>query len=344
VDKYKSMELMKTNSDTSTLEPDIKIESLTISASTEIISESSSTSSKNYFLTILSNIKYFILSLRLYQWSKNLLVFAALIFAGQLFNIELLTKSILIFFLFSLVAGIVYVWNDVMDMDEDKLHPTKKFRPLASGKITPTVALVLSSFVLSTSLFVSYFISISLTIFLIAYIILNFFYSLKLKHVVILDILIVAVGYVLRAVAGGFVIQVEISPWLLVCTFFLALFLVVGKRRAELSQLKKNSPTFRPILLEYNSHILDQMIGVVTAATILGYALYTLDGQTVAKFGTYNLIYTVPFVVYGIFRYFYLIYKKDLGGSPESILIKDKHILVNVFFWIVTVIFIIYWK
>ena len=333
---------MNTNTETSTLKSEI--ESPAISVSSEIISENFSTPLKNYFLLILSNIKYFILSLRLHQWSKNLLVFAALIFAGQLFNIELLTKSILTFFLFSLIAGIVYVWNDVMDIDEDKLHPSKKMRPLASGKITPTASLVLSSFVLTISLFVSYFITITLTIFLIAYIVINFFYSLKLKHVVILDILIVAVGYVLRAVAGGLVINVEISPWLLVCTFFLALFLVVGKRRAELTQLKNNSPTFRPILLEYNSHILDQMIGVVTAATILGYALYTLDGQTVQKFGTYNLIYTVPFVVYGIFRYFYLIYKKDLGGSPEQILIKDKHTLINIFCWILTVSFIIYWK
>lgn len=292
----------------------------------------------------MSTLKYFSLSLRPHQWSKNLLVFAALIFSGELIHPDHLLKSLFTFFLFSFVAGCIYVWNDLKDIAGDRLHPAKKYRPIAAGKIKPRQALLFSIILLAFSYLASCFVSIHLTYVLILYSILNFLYSSYLKYIVILDILIVAVGYVLRAVAGAVAIQVAISPWLLVCTFFLALFLVIGKRRAELVRWGENSIEYRPILFEYNAGILDQMIGVVTAATILGYALYTLDVQTVQKFGTYNLIYTVPFVVYGIFRYFYLIYKKDLGGTPEMILIQDRPILINIFFWVLSVFFIIYLK
>lgn len=289
-------------------------------------------------------MKYFFLSLRPHQWSKNLLVFAAVMFSGELVHPDRLIKSLLTFFLFSFVAGCIYVWNDLKDIAEDRLHPAKKYRPIAAGKIKPRQALLFAVILLVFSFVASCFVSINLTLILILYSILNFLYSNYLKYIVILDILVVAVGYVLRAVAGGVAINVAISPWLLVCTFFLALFLVIGKRRAELVRWGENSVDYRPILLEYNASILDQMISVVTAATIIGYALYTLDVQTVQKFGTYNFIYTVPFVVYGVFRYFYLIYKKDLGGTPEMILIQDRHILINILFWVLTVFFLIYLK
>jgi len=290
----------------------------------------------------MKKLIYFIISIRPYQWSKNLLVFAAPIFAGKLFDLQALVNSIIAFILFCLSAGSVYLINDVVDRKEDVLHPEKKNRPVAAGKLPVPLAITGAIAMIFLSITVGFKLNILLGIIILVYFLITFSYSLKLKHFVILDVIIVAIGFVLRAIAGAIAIHVSFSSWLVVCTFFLALFLVIGKRRNELMVLKDNATNHRKILEEYNPKILDQMIAVVTAASIISYALYTLDAHTVKQFHTSNLIYTIPFVVYGIFRYYYLIYKKDLGGSPEKILINDKGILLTVSLWIITVGIMIY--
>jgi len=290
----------------------------------------------------VDQFKYFLISLRPYQWSKNLLVFAALIFSGHLFEKSYLENSFLIFIVFCMVSGSIYIFNDIKDRKEDVLHPEKKNRPIASGKLVLPIAWSGAFITITLSIILALLINQNVLYIIGFYLILTIFYTLKLKHVVILDILIVAIGFVLRAVAGAVAIQVYISPWLLVCAFFLALFLVIGKRRNELIVLKDDAINHRKILEEYNPKLLDQMISVVTATTIVSYALYTLDSHTVERFHTTNLIFTIPFVILGVFRYFYLIYKKDMGGRPEKILINDRGILLTVLVWIIVVGIIIY--
>jgi 4-hydroxybenzoate polyprenyltransferase len=291
----------------------------------------------------VSWLNAFVQTLRPYQWTKNTVVFAALIFSRQVFVLSDLARSTVTFLLFCFVAGWVYTVNDIRDLESDRQHPVKRQRPLASGAISPVSALVVSTLLMTLSVLGSLWLDVTVTVVLVLYAVSNYLYSTWLKNVVVLDILIIALGFVFRAVAGGFAIDVPISHWLLVCTFFLALFLVVGKRRNELVTLKEEAVNHRRILNEYTETFLDQMISVVTGATILGYALYTVDQETVTKFGTDHLIYTIPFVVYGIFRYFYLIYKKKLGGAPEKILAKDRHIQITVALWLAVAAAVIYW-
>jgi 4-hydroxybenzoate polyprenyltransferase len=290
-------------------------------------------------MSILKNI---IISLRPYQWSKNFLVFAALIFSGNIFVLEDLKLSLMTFMLFSLSSGSIYLFNDIIDRNEDVIHPAKKLRPVASGQLPVRSAAAASLIIGFFSIIGSFFLSQLLACIFIGYIILTVLYTLKLKHIVILDIVIVALGFVLRAIAGAVVINVKISPWLLVCTLFLALFIVIGKRRHEFVLLQENAVGHRKILKEYNLLLLDQMIVVATATSIVSYALYTLDNNTINKFHTEHLVYTIPFVIMGMFRYFFLIYKKNLGDRPEKILLNDKGILVTILLWIITIGIIIY--
>jgi 4-hydroxybenzoate polyprenyltransferase len=287
-------------------------------------------------------LKYFIISLRPHQFTKNLVVYAALIFAGHLFIAEDLFATTLLFICFSLVSGSLYIINDIFDRREDSAHPDKKNRPIASGKLTIGFALSGAVILAAAAMTGTYLLNLISGYIVSGYALMILVYSLILKKVVILDLLVVATGFVLRAVAGAVVISVAISPWLLVCTFFLALFLVLGKRRYELNLLKEDAGNHRLSLTYYNTQLIDQMIAVVTAACLISYALYTLDGNTVSKFGTTNLIYTIPFVVAGIFRYFYLIYKQGMGGSPEKIFIRDIYILLTVFLWALTSVVIVY--
>ena len=290
----------------------------------------------------MNNIKYLIISLRPHQWTKNLLVFAALIFSANLFEFDYIKDSILIFIYFCLAAGSIYVINDIVDRNEDIIHPEKKKRPIACGNISIVFSVIASITLLIVAVIGALCINITTGAVLGTYVILTLFYTIKLKHIVIIDILLVAIGFVLRAVAGAVAIDVYISSWLLVCTFFLALFLVIGKRRQELILLNENAADHRKILAEYNIRVLDQMIAVVAAITIVSYALYTLDSKTIEKFSTENLVFTIPLVILGLFRYFYLVYKKDLGSSPERILISDKGIMATVLVWILLIGLIIY--
>lgn len=287
-------------------------------------------------------IKEIIKSLRPHQWTKNFFVFAPLIFSENVFNFPLILKSVLAFALFCVLSGAVYIWNDLRDIDEDKLHPVKSQRPLASGRLEKTPAVVAFVFLCVLGLSLSFILNFNFFLLALGYVLLQMAYSGWLKHVVILDVLLVAAGFLIRVIAGAVAIDVVISEWLLICPFLLALFIALSKRRHELIFLEKEASNHRPILKEYSPYLLDQMISVVTASTVIAYCLYTISEETIAKFGSSNLIFTVPFVLYGIFRYLYLIHQKCEGGSPEALLLKDKPFFFGILLWIVSSIFILY--
>lgn len=293
----------------------------------------------------LQNKKMIIELLRLArpgQWTKNLIIFAALIFSRHLFNPQYSLKTFFAFVLFCAISGGVYILNDIVDLENDRKHPLKSKRPLASGKISKTYAIT-GFFVLTLfGLVFSFILNTGFGIVASAYFVLQVFYSFVLKKIVILDILTIAFGFILRVVAGVIVIDVEISSWLLICTLFLALFLGISKRRHEIVMLEKNAAGHREVLGEYSEKLLDQMIAVVTSATVIAYALYTMAHETVAKFNTTKLIYTTPFVLYGIFRYLYLIYKKESGGAPDKVLLTDLPLIINIILWIAAASIIIY--
>ena len=280
-------------------------------------------------------------SLRPRQWVKNLFVLAGVIFSRNLFT-PLLWPALGAFVLFCALSGGIYLLNDVADYDKDRLHPTKRLRPVAAGALSRWVALWIGAIVLLGSLALSFLLSRLFGWVGLGYVVLLVAYSVGLKRVVIVDALTVSIGFVLRAVAGAVVIDVEISGWLLICTILLALFLALGKRRHELLTLEGVAANHRPILAEYSAGLLDQMIAVVTASTVTAYALYTMSAETVAKFGTRLLPLTLPFVLYGIFRYLYLLYRRQLGGNPSDLFLSDRALLLNTLLWIVVVALILY--
>lgn len=273
----------------------------------------------------LSIIKLLVREMRPKQWSKNLLVFAALIFSIDRFNLDMGLYAFIGFACFCIISSCVYILNDFVDREADKVHPTKKNRPIASGELNPYVALIfgLVIFLLVIS-FAVYFNNL-FGIVLILYFLLNVAYSFKLKHIVILDVMTIASGFVLRAVGGALVIHVEMTPWFLICTMLLALFLGINKRRNELIVLEKDSSHHRRVLNSYSIQLIDQMNSVVTTATVVSYALFTFTSDR-----TIQLMWTIPLVLYGIFRYLYLIYVENEGGSPEKLLFRDKHLLLTV--------------
>jgi 4-hydroxybenzoate polyprenyltransferase len=278
------------------------------------------------------------------QWIKNGFIFAALLFSKKFLEAEPAFLAIRAFTSFCFVTSAVYFLNDLMDIKEDRLHPLKSKRPLASGKLKKSTAVVVMIVFAAAGLGLAVKINTYFLLTLISYIILQILYSSWLKHVVILDIFSVAAGFMIRVIGGGLAISVEISDWLIICTALLSLFLAMGKRRHELLILNHEAALHRPILREYSTYLLDQMISVVTASTLVAYCLYTISDVTVEKFGTRKLIYTIPFVLYGIFRYLYLIHKKQYGGAPENLIISDVPLLTSVFLWILTAAAIIYWR
>lgn len=288
-------------------------------------------------------LKYYLISLRVKQWTKNLLLFAGLIFSKNVTSTAHLIDSTAGFLLFSLCAGNIYVINDVIDRRKDAVHPEKRFRPIASGNLGVFWAVSISLTVLVCLISFSFVYYRSFVRFLVAYIIIQLFYSLAGKNIVILDILIIGLGFVLRAMAGAVIINVPVSHWLLLCTYLLALFLAAAKRKYELALYEKGEIDLTRKTLEYySSRLLDQIISAVTASTIISYALYTIDPLTVAKFKTDMLIYSVPFVMYGIFRYLYLVYKENTGGSPDKVILTDRHIILTILLWMFYILFVIY--
>jgi 4-hydroxybenzoate polyprenyltransferase len=287
-------------------------------------------------------VKSLLVSLRPHQWTKNLVVFAALLFGRQLLNPSALAAAVGAFGVFCALSGVVYLVNDVMDLEADRLHPKKRFRPIASGALPVGVASACAAAIAVVALAGALAVGREFTVVAVAYLVLLTIYSGPLKHVVILDVLTIALGFVLRAAAGAVAIDVAISHWLLVCTILLALFLALAKRRQELVVLADGATAHRAILREYSPALLDQMISVVTASTLMGYALYTVSPETVAKVGTDRLLFTLPFPLYGIFRYLYLVYQRQGGGSPAEMLLKDRPLAVCTALWVATVAAIIY--
>ena len=282
-----------------------------------------------------------LVSLRPRQWVKNLFVFAGVIFSQQLLTPSV-WPALAAFVIFCGLSGAIYLFNDVADADKDRLHESKRRRPVASGALPIGAAIGFGVLLLAGCLAAAFKLSPAFGLVALSYGALLTAYSLWFKHIVILDVLTVAAGFVLRAVAGAVAVDVEISGWLLICTILIALFLALGKRRHEYLSLTGDAAAHRPILAEYSEGFLDQMISVVTASTVTTYALYTMSPETVAKFHTRLLPLTLPFVLYGIFRYLYLMYRRDLGGNPSDLLVTDRGLLLDALLWMIATLAIIY--
>ena len=276
------------------------------------------------------------------QWVKNLSLFAALVFSGHLVETHDLLLTVIGFLAFSLLSSSVYIANDIADVDNDRNHPIKSKRPFPAGLLPVGLAAVAAVVLGAVGLAAGFWLQTQFGFVLVAYTLLNVFYTLKLKEVVILDVMVIAAGFVLRVAGGATLIQVPMSEWLIVCTILLSLFLGFSKRRTELVMQPDGSGVTRSVLGHYSQHFLDQMIGVVTATTVMSYALYTISEETVRKFGTHDLIYTVPFVLYGIFRYLYLVHERTEGEDPAKTILTDTPLLLTVVLWIAVASWIIY--
>ena len=283
-----------------------------------------------------------IVSLRPSQWTKNLLVFAPLIFAVKLFDPAAVVRAAAGFFVFCALSSVVYLINDVMDREGDRQHPLKCRRPIAAGELSVPSALIAAASIAAAGLTSAFALGWRFGGVAVGYVVLQTLYSLVLKHIVIVDALTLAMGFVLRAVAGAAVIDVVVSHWLFVCTILAALFIALAKRRHELVLLADGAANHRPILDEYSPYLLDQMIAVVTASTLIAYIFYTISPETEQKFGTPWLGLTIPFALYGIFRYLYLVHRRDGGGSPADLLLNDRPLLACVTLWVIAVVLIVY--
>lgn len=288
----------------------------------------------------MNRLAAIITSLRPKQWIKNLIIFTAYIFSisGRDFiwadEMNLLIKVVAAFFLFSLASSVVYLVNDIIDRKADSLHPNKKNRPIASGALPVYLAVVVAVAVTLLTTILSYILSVQFFLILVVYLILFILYSFFLKKIVVMDVLLIAVGFVLRAVAGAAVIATGISVWLVICTVFLALFLGFSKRRSELSDLDDGAERHRKTLKEYNVEFLDILVGISATSTIITYTMYSLSARTILHVGHDSLI-TLPFVIFGIFRYLYLVTINNKGTDPAVVLLSDLPLISSVVFWII---------
>jgi 4-hydroxybenzoate polyprenyltransferase len=285
---------------------------------------------------------HLLLALRPAQWTKNLVIFAGLLFGKRLFDATAVVEAVSAFAVFCVLSGVVYLVNDIADRESDRVHPLKARRAIASGALPVPVAAGTALALGAVGLAAAYLIGQGFAAVAAAYLLLQILYSGPLKHIVIIDVLTIAIGFVLRAAAGAVAVHVQISHWLLVCTILLALFIGLAKRRHEIVLLAGGATSHRPILGEYSAYLLDQMIGVVTASTLISYVFYTISPETQAKFGTSWLGLTIPFPLYGIFRYLYLVHQREGGGSPADLLLTDRPLLTCVALWALAVALIIY--
>jgi len=281
-------------------------------------------------------------ALRPGQWTKNLLLFAGLLFGGRLYDIDAVLAATAAFGIFCALSGATYLLNDISDREADRGHPLKQMRPVASGELGVGIAASAAAVLIGGATAAAWLLSPAFGGIAAAYALIFSLYSLTLKHIVIVDVLTIAGGFVLRAVAGAVVVAVPIGPWLLVCTTLLALFLALSKRRHELVLLGEGASRHRRSLEHYSPYLLDQMIAVVTASTLLAYTLFTMDAETARRLGTGRLGITIPFVLYGIFRYLYLVHQKLGGGSPAEMLLTDRPLLACVALWVGTVVLLMY--
>jgi 4-hydroxybenzoate polyprenyltransferase len=280
-------------------------------------------------------------SMRPEQWTKNVIVFAALIFGRRLFDPAAVGLSLAAFLIFCALSSVVYLLNDVSDREADRHHPLKSRRPIASGELEVSAAMIAAGVLGLAGMAAAVWVRLEFALIAAMYVAMFAAYSRWLKHIVILDVLTIAIGFVLRAAAGAVVISVPISQWLLVCTILLALFLGLSKRRHELTGLAGGATEHRRILEEYSPYLLDQMIGVVTASTLMAYIIYCTSPETMQKFSTDKLVLTTPFPIYGIFRYLYLVHQRGVG-SPSEVLLTDRPLVICIALWGLAVIAIIY--
>ena len=276
------------------------------------------------------------------QWIKNFFVFTALLFSKNLLNLSKDIDALVGFIIFCMITGCSYIINDLVDLEKDKLHPTKSQRPIASGRLNKTTAIKITTIICLVSLSFAFYINSFFGIIVLTYFLLNIGYSIYLKNIVIIDVVTIASGFVLRVLGGAVIISVTSSQWLVLCTILLSLFLGFSKRRHELVLLEDNATGHRKVLEHYSPYFLDQMISVVTASTLICYALYTMSKDTIEKLGTSKLIYTIPFVLYGIFRYLYLVHQKEKGGSPTEVVFTDKPMIINISLWVIASVMFIY--
>ncbi len=281
-------------------------------------------------------------TLRIYQWTKNLLVFAAVIFAGELTDFEAIKLSIIAFLAFCFSASSAYILNDIIDIEKDRLHPEKSKRPIPSGDVSIPMAFFLTVSLGLLALLLGFMLGIKFIGILLVYVFLTVSYSLIWKKFFLVDVLILAMGFVTRAIAGAVAIQVVFSNWLIVCTLFLALFLGLGKRRSELLLLKDDAENHRSVLVFYTVEYLDQLLLIVAGGTLITFTIYTCSPEVIARLHTDKLYLSLPFVIYGLFRYLYLVRYTGEGSDPSKVLLSDKPIIICVVLWALTNIGIIY--
>ncbi len=287
-------------------------------------------------------LKAIIKSMRPKQWVKNVFVLAALVFDRQLTNWPATLTTLIGVFLFCMLSGAVYLINDVFDKEADQNHPTKKNRPIASGKLPTNIAIITAVVIIAISLYWAFHLSTTFGVISTVYFILNLAYSFKLKHIPLIDVMVIATGFVLRVGAGVSLIQVErFSPWLYVCTTLLALFIGFGKRRAEIVCLSENATQHRKVLDGYSLEFLDQLITIVSGTAIVAYSLYTFSAPNLPE--NNSMMLTIPFVLYGLFRYLYLIKIQKSGGAPEDLVLSDRPLQLCILLWGISVLVIFYW-
>lgn len=277
------------------------------------------------------------------QWTKNVIIYAGLVFDGQLFTLESLLRVTGGFILLCLISSTIYIINDLVDIEADRQHPYKKYRALPSGQLPVNLAIIAALLISIVSLSTAALLSVRFAVILVTYFIIHVLYSYWLKNIVIIDILTITAGFVLRVAAGVMVIQVaNFSPWLYACTALLALFLVIGKRRQELVLLAENAQNVRVTYKEYNLPLLDEMLRLVTTGTFVAYLLYTVEARTIRVADTNLALITVPFVLYALFRYMYLLYIRNEGGAPDEVLLQDRPLLASIVLWGLTFVIILY--
>lgn len=279
--------------------------------------------------------------MRPHQWVKNAFVLTGLLFGHAWHNPTLVTQALIAFVAFCLISSTIYILNDIVDIEQDRHHPSKRNRPLPSGKLKISTAAIFAALLGATALTLAYFASTTVVVILSIYALMNVAYSLKLKHVVILDVFIIATGFMLRILAGTLGLGIPPSQWLLLCGLMVTLFLGFSKRRAEIIALSDDKSAHRKVLEDYSPVLLDKMIVVTAAGLIMSYSLYTMNPETIRIHGTANLIYTVPFVIYGVFRYIFLLHHQSRGTDTAKDMVRDPHLLIVLLGWLVTTIALI---
>lgn len=285
-------------------------------------------------------MKYLFMAMRPHQWTKGVFILLPLVFGQKLTDHTSLYRTGVIFFAYALISSGIYILNDILDVEEDRHHPEKKKRPLAAGKITVKQAYITAFLLIGSMLPISFVIDIRAGFVLLVYLFLNYFYMRYLKHAVIIDVFCIGAFFYLRILAGGIACGVVLSNWIIMCTVLLALFIGFNKRRYDLEFSKET----RPVFTKYNSYFVDRMISVISTSLIISYTFYVMDENTIQRFGSNNLIYSVPFVYYGVFRYLYLMDTKWYGGDPARLLIRDYKLQLTLFLWLLVCTFVIYFK